>query len=147
MFEPFEFAVLARQLVIGSLVASVDGHATSEECRLRAALGRAYYALYLSIRGVIARKHNVPIRRITHGALHTFLRHSKAGHDVQTLGHELRRLYALRQQADYEVVPAPEWARKLADATFVEFMTRQAMSSVSALERLDFAPVAELLRH
>ena len=146
MFEPLEYAVLARQLVIGSLVARIDGHVASDECRLRAALGRAYYALYLSIRGEIARRHNVPVHWITHGALHTFLRHSKAGRDVQALGHELRRLYALRQQADYEVVPASEWARKLADATFVEFMTRQAMSSVSTLERLDFAPVAELLR-
>jgi hypothetical protein len=89
--------------------------------------------------------HGLSTRWITHGLLHTTLRHSKAGREVQTLGHELRRLYALRQQADYELVPTREWQEKLADRVYVDFMTRQAIASVSALDRLNFGPVAELL--
>jgi uncharacterized protein (UPF0332 family) len=144
MFEPGEFAVLARQLLIGSLDATFDGRGTSDECRLRVALGRAYYALYLATRAVIIRKHGIPSRSINHGVLHTHLRHSKAGREVQALGHELRRLYALRQQADYEMVPTREWQLKLTDRVYVDFVTKQAITSASALDRLDFGPVAEL---
>jgi len=146
MFEPVEFAVLARQLLIGNLDAALDGRGTSEECRLRAALGRAYYALYLATRAVIVRKHGVPPRSINHGVLHTYLRHSEAGRELQALGQELRRLYALRQQADYEMVPTREWQLKLTDRVYVDFVTKQAITSASALDRLDFGPVAELLR-
>jgi hypothetical protein len=64
---------------------------------------------------------------------------------VQALGHELRRLYALRQQADYEMVPTREWQLKLTDRVYVDFMTKQAITSALALDRLDFGPVAELL--
>jgi len=145
VFEPIEFGVLARQLVTGSLATRFDGHGTSDECRLRAALGRAYYALYLATRAAIVRKHGVPSRWITHGLLHTTLRHSKAGREVQTLGHEMRRLYALRQQADYELVPTREWQEKLTDRVYVDFMTKQAIASATALDSLDFGPVAALL--
>jgi hypothetical protein len=145
LFEPAEFAVLARQLVSGSPGGTLDCHAVSPECRLRAALGRAYYALFLAARGVIARKHEIRPRWITHRELHTYLRHSKAGREVQTLGHEMRRLYALRQQAEYEMIPTPEWRRKLADPVYVDLMVKQAVASVSILERLDFSAVAVLL--
>jgi hypothetical protein len=141
-----EFAVLARQLAAGSLDVVVDGLGASEECRLRAALGRAYYALYLTTRAAIARRHGIPPRWISHGALQTVLRHSQAGRQAQALGHELRRLYLLRQKADYEMETSREWERMLKDRRYVEFMTKQAVASASVLDRLDFAPVAALLR-
>jgi HEPN domain len=145
LFDPIQFGVLAGQLVIGSLDARVDGRGTSDECRLRAALGRAYYALYLATRATIVRKHGVSSRWMTHGLLHTTLRRSKAGREAQTLGYELRRLYALRQQADYELVPTREWQEKLTDRGCVDFMTKQAIASATALGGLDFGPVAALL--
>jgi hypothetical protein len=137
VFEPLELTVLARQLVVGSLDARFGGLGASYECRLRSALGRAYYGLYLSTRALIVRRHGVPSRMVTHGLLHTKLRHSRAGREVQVLGHEMRRLYALRQQA--EMAPTAEWQQKLTDPVFVDFIVKQAIATVSTLERLTSA--------
>ena len=131
MFDPFEYVVLARQLLAGSLGAPFEGRRVSEECRLRVALGRAYFALFLSIRNAIAQKHGIRVGWINHGLLHTYMRHSKAGSEMQALGHELRRLYALRQQADYVMNPTHEWHRKLTDSRYVELMTKQAIAGVA----------------
>ncbi|HKP74282.1 MAG TPA: hypothetical protein VJT67_02010 [Longimicrobiaceae bacterium] len=138
--------MLARQLLAADLDASVEGRRVSEECRFRVALGRAYYALFLSIRNAIARQHGIRVGWINHGLLHTYMRHLKAGPEVQALGHELRRLYALRQQADYEMNPTPEWHRKLTDSRYVELMTKQAIAGAATLDQLDFGPVLELMR-
>lgn len=146
MFEPLQYAVLARQLVAGTLDAAFGGMGTSHECRLRAALGRAYYALYLTTRAVIARKHGIQERRLSHSLLYTYLQHSTASLEVQLLGQELYQLYTLRQKADYEVLPSGQWQRKLRDPKYVDLVAKQAIASVSALDRLDFGPVAELLR-
>jgi uncharacterized protein (UPF0332 family) len=145
VFNPIEFAVLARQLAAGSLDVTFEGAGTSHECRLRAALGRAYYTLYLTTRAVIIRKHGIAPRRLSHGVLYTYLQHSTAGREVQLLGQELARLYTLRQKADYELLPTPEWHRKLTDVRYVDLMAKQAIASASVLDRLDFGPVAELL--
>jgi hypothetical protein len=88
VFEPIGLAVLATQLVIGNLDATVERLGASRECRLRTALGGAYYGLYLATRAVIVRRHGVSSRWISHGMLHTQLWHSRAGRDVQALGHE-----------------------------------------------------------
>jgi hypothetical protein len=144
LFEPLQYAVLARQLVAGSLDIEFDGIGTSHECRLRAALGRAYYALYLTTRAVIARKYRVQERRISHGLLYTYLQHSTASLEVRLLGQELYRLYTLRQKADYEVLPTGQWERKMRDPKYVDLMAKQAIASASVLDRLDFGPVAEL---
>jgi hypothetical protein len=145
LFEPLQYAVLARQLVAGSLDAAFGGEGASHECRLRAALGRAYYALYLTTRAVIARKHGIEERRLSHGRLYTYLQHSTASLEVRLLGQELYQLYTLRQKADYEVLLAGQWQRKLTDAKYVDLIAEQAIASASVLDRLDFGPVAELL--
>jgi hypothetical protein len=144
VFEPLQFAILARQLATGNLGAAFEGIRTSPECRLRAALGRAYYALYLTTREVIARRHGIHPRRLSHGVLFTYLQHSTVSHEVRLLGQQLARLYTLRQKADYEVLPTPEWRRKLTDGRYVDLVAKQAIASALALERLDFGPVAEL---
>jgi hypothetical protein len=144
LFKPLQFAVLARQLVAGNLDGAFEGVSTSRECRLRAALGRSYYALYLTTREVIARRHGIDHRRLVHGALYTNLQHSTASPGVRLLGQELARLYTLRQKADYEVLPVPEWHRKLTDQRYVELVAKQAMASAVTLDRLDFASVADL---
>jgi hypothetical protein len=136
--------VLARQLAAGSLDAAFDGIGTSQECRLRAALGRAYYALYLTTRAVIARKHGIQERQVSHGLLYTYLQHSTASLEVQLLGQALYQLYTLRQKADYDVLPTGPWQRKLRDAKYVDLVAKQAIASASALDRLDFGPVAAL---
>jgi hypothetical protein len=53
---------------------------------------------------------------------------------------------ALRQKADYEVLPAGQWHRKLGDARYVDLLAKQAIASASVPDRLDFGPVAALLR-
>jgi hypothetical protein len=145
VFEPLQFAVLARQLAAGDLDAAFAGMSASHECRLRAALGRAYYALYLTTREVIARRHGINHRRLSHGVLYTYLQHSDVGHEVRLLGQQLAHLYRLRQKADYEVLTTPDVHRKLTDHRYVDLIAKQAIASASVVDRLDFGPAAELL--
>ena len=144
MFEPLEFAALARQLVVGDLDAEFDAGVPSQECRLRTALGRAYYALYLATRAAIARRHGIQERRLTHGALLTYLQYARMSSEVRLLGQELQRLYRLRQKADYELVPPGDWHARLADPRYVELAAKQAIASARLLEGMDFGPVAAL---
>jgi hypothetical protein len=146
VFDPVEFAVLARQLASGRLHAALDGVGTSPECRLRTAVGRAYYALYLSTRSAIARRHGIPERRITHGLLYTCLQYARMSGGLRLLGHELQRLYTLRQKADYEVAASARWDARIGDPKYVDMIAKQAISTARALEKLDFEPVAALLR-
>ena len=69
VFNPTEFALLAHQLAAGDLRFAVDGALLSREAHLRAGFGRAYYALYLSIRASIVRRYRVPVRHLRHGDL------------------------------------------------------------------------------
>ena len=145
MFDPVEFAFLARQLAAGDLNASGEP-AASREAQLRAAFGRAYYAVFLAVRSVLLRRYHVRSRWVDHGKLFTHLQHSRAGEHLNHLGREIERLYRLRQKADYDLGPAADWQRRLANPVLADFLARQAIGLTSAVEELDFAPVVHLFQ-
>src|SRR5215218_9914836 len=91
--------------------------AEANEARVRTALGRAYYALYLLVRAEIARRHGVSLRSLQHGAMYTRLQSPRASDEVRQLGLDLQLLYTHRQMADYELDPTLSWKEKLEDPT------------------------------
>jgi uncharacterized protein (UPF0332 family) len=139
--DPAEFAVLARQLSRGDLQRGVNGRVASDSSRVRTAYGRAYYALFLSVRAELARRHGIPLRRVAHGALYVHLQHSAAPRQVRKLGRDLEWLYTLRQKADYDLAPAPDWNAKLHDADYVDWLAEQVLLQVAVLNELDFSSV------
>lgn len=145
MFDPSEFAVLARQIVAGDLSAPVAGRAASSEARTRAALGRAYYALFLAVRGAIAKKHGIPEGKIAHGSLYTHLQNSKAPPGVQKVGKALEELYELRRHADYELQPRGVWRRHLADPRVADLAAKRALGYAATADSLDYSAVLHLL--
>jgi uncharacterized protein (UPF0332 family) len=144
MFNPSEFALLAQQLAAGDLSVAVDGALPSREARLRAAYGRAYYALYLSVRASIVRRYRVPIRALQHGKLYTHLQNSRAGDVLNDLGREMERMYTLRQKADYDLSPSSPWQRRLTNSELILLLARQAAALASSAENLDFTPILHL---
>ncbi|HEX6747167.1 MAG TPA: hypothetical protein VF092_07690 [Longimicrobium sp.] len=145
MFDPIEFAFLARQLAAGDLIVCGDP-AASREAQLRAAFGRAYYAVFLVVRFVLLRRHHIRSQWVDHGNLYNYLQHSRAGEHLNHLGREIERLYRLRQKADYELGPTADWQRRLTNPVLADFLARQAIELTSAVEDLDFSPVVHLFR-
>lgn len=133
MFDPAEFIHLAGQL------ASDPGSA-----RVRAAYGRAYYGLYLSVRREIAGRHRIHRRRLTHGVLYSYLQSPRATTEVRRLGQELERLYALRQEADYELAPEEPWRRHMEDHRLAATRAARALTLSRSLPGLDFSSVIPL---
>jgi hypothetical protein len=145
VFDSSEFAVLARQIVAGDLSSWIDGRMASAEARTRAAFGRAYYTLFLAVRGAISRKHGIPEAKIRHGTLYTQLQNSKAPAAVRRVGKHLEELYRLRQQADYELQPKGVWEKQLTDAEFADLMASQALDYAATADSLDYSAVLHLL--
>src|SRR5215218_2154072 len=112
--------------------------AEANEARVRTALGRAYYALYLLVRAEIARRHGVSIRSLQHGALYTRLQSPRASDEVRQLGRDLQLMYTLRQRADYEMDPPPSWKKQLEDPTGAEALVRRAGELARTIPHLDF---------
>jgi hypothetical protein len=115
VFDPVDFILLARRLSADFATPGEVPH-TLSSARVRAAYGRAYYGLYLSVRAVIANRHRVDHRKLKHGAVYTHLQSPRAAKEVQRVGRELQRLYTLRQKADYELAPTDPWRGHLDDA-------------------------------
>jgi hypothetical protein len=143
VFDPVDFIILARRL---SADPSVFGTAPalSSSARVRAAYGRAYYGLYLSVRLAIQNRHGVRQRKLSHGALYTHLQSPRAAKDVQRVGRELQRLYILRQKADYELAPADPWRGHLDDAVLATTLAERALALSRIVPRLDFSSVIPL---
>jgi uncharacterized protein (UPF0332 family) len=145
MFDPVEFAFLARQLAAGDLSATAEP-AASREAQLRAAFGRAYYSVFLVVRSILLRRHHVRSEWVDHGCLYQHLQHSRAGEHLNHLGREIERLYRLRQKADYELEPTADWQRRLTSPALADFLASQAIGLTFAVEDLDFTPVAHLFQ-
>lgn len=137
-FEPSDFLELARQLVPS------QGQELAE-ARVRTALGRAYYALYLLVRAEISRKHGILPRHLPHGTVYTRLQSPLASDEVRRLGRNLEWMYTLRQKADYELELGPAWRDRLTDATAATGVAQLAMEFAALLPRLDFSPLVPLL--
>jgi len=141
VFPPTEFLSLAQQLLKD---ARLQPRAEANSARVRTALGRTYYALYLLVRAEIARRHGVSLRSLQHGAMYTRLQSPRASDEVRQLGRDLQLLYTLRQMADYELDPAPSWKKQLEDAEGAAALVRRAGELARTLPRLDFSPVVSL---
>jgi hypothetical protein len=142
MFPPADFLRVALELAID---ARRQPLADARSARVRTALGRTYYALYLLVRAEIARRHGIPVRHLQHGLVYTRLQSPLAGDGVRALGRDLERLYTLRQKADYELDPDLLWKEQLDDAVGAEALAHRAWELASALPQLDFSPIVPLL--
>lgn len=115
-----------------------------EPARLRTALGRAYYGLYLQVRNAIAVRHGIALRRLGHGAVYTHLQNSRLTAETRALGRYLQHLYLLRQKADYELAPDPLWRSKLGDPEVATAAAVEARRLARLIPACDFSPVAHL---
>ncbi|MFL5540809.1 MAG: hypothetical protein ACJ8J0_17590 [Longimicrobiaceae bacterium] len=139
MFEPAQFFLVARWLV------SEHAPREAEAARVRAAYGRAYYALYLLVRTELERRHHIRPRWLQHGAVYTHLQSPRAGEQVRSLGRELQRLYTLRQKADYALELPPEWEARMEDEALAADIVAAATTWAARLPLLDFSSVVPLL--
>jgi hypothetical protein len=87
-FEPSRFLVLAKEL----------GCQPTDEARLRSAVGRAYYSIFLIAR----EKTGVPHKRNVHARTHAALKKMPG---CRMAGDMLSKLSRLREVADYELLP------------------------------------------
>jgi hypothetical protein len=138
VFTPTEFLRIAEQLL-------EEPFGEMKGARVRTALGRVYYALYLLVRSEIARRHGVLLKHLHHGAVYTRLQSPRASEEVRLLGRDLQLMYTLRQKADYELDPDPSWNAQLQDAVGAAVLVQRAGELARALPRLDFSPVISLL--
>lgn len=139
-FPPAAFLHLAQQLVAQVEPSSPE----MREARVRTALGRTYYALYLLVRAEIMRRHGIPLRRLQHGVVYTRLQSSVASEEVRRVGRMLEWLYALRQKADYEPAADPAWRGRLEDPVGAGELAVSALAIAAKLPKLDFSAVAPL---
>jgi uncharacterized protein (UPF0332 family) len=91
MFDPTLFLNMAQEL-----------GQTSEEERLRTAIGRAYYAVFL----VAREKLGVVTRRRVH---QTVIEELKKTPGMRAIGDQLDRLRQLRTEADYDLRSTSNW--------------------------------------
>ncbi len=109
-FDAFAFLSLARELAAHS----------GDEAKLRTAVGRAYYALFL----VAREKTNVREKRGAHQTVINTLRRQSGS---RAIADQLDRLRRLRHLADYDMFPADptdrDWARNWSQArTIVDWL-------------------------
>ena len=144
MFPPTSFIHLAHQLVTSG-AGEPPSSPEMIAARVRTALGRSYYAVYLLVRAEISRRHGIAPRHLQHGAVYTRLQSSTANDDVRRLGRKLEWMYTLRQKADYELDPDSPWREHLHDVEGAEAIALTALELAQAIPQLDFSPVAALL--
>jgi uncharacterized protein (UPF0332 family) len=138
VLDPADFLHVANELVAGSRSEALT------PARVRTAVGRAYYAVFLLIRAELSRRHRVPLRRIQHGSVYTHLQSPRAGDELRHAGRELERLYAARQKADYDLAPDAFWRRHVEDPSAARILLRSAGKLAQAIPRLDLSPIAPL---
>ncbi len=106
-FDPLEFWNVAQELA-----------AAGGESRLRAALGRAYYALFL-----LARERTGAYPATTRQSAHALVISAVSTHKGFTVANDLNQLKKLRIIADYQLVPTKtgeqDWARNWARAQWL----------------------------
>jgi uncharacterized protein (UPF0332 family) len=133
-FDPSAFLEVADKVL--------DNMAIEKRARVRAAIGRAYYSLFLSTRQAGCRSCGKHIdSKVEHGALKDalFAGAARISDDderttVETLAKLLDELYAARSESDYRLQPTPAWEAKLAKPkTARSFVAR----TKAAIKRLD----------
>lgn len=137
MFDPSEFAALAADLT--------DDGKYDKEARTRAALSRAYYALFLSVRSALRTAQGAPTHgrddRIAHGNLPIAL-YASNDPGLNAVAKTLEELYRARRTADYELVPDANGAVLCSKPARAQRLARRAEAAIRQLPNLDFSKVA-----
>lgn len=117
-----------------------------KEARIRTAIGRAYYALFLSIRTEIRTLEGKAIHgrgdQIDHGALKNFLYLAK-NTDLNNLARTLDELYEARRQADYVLEPTGRWERYYESPRNAKRLLKRAEAEIRRLPNIDFTEMVE----
>ena len=112
-----------------------------KEARIRTAIGRAYYALFLSIRTEIRTLEGKAIHgrddRIDHGALKNLL-YLANNSDLNNLARTLDELYEARRQADYVLEPTGRWEKYYESPRNAKRLLIRAEAEIRRLPNIDF---------
>ena len=132
-FDPALFAKVGRSITRqGSL---------DKEARIRTAIGRAYYALFLAIRTAIRNREGREIHgrgdRIDHGKLKNFL-YAANDPKLKSLAGVLNDLYEARRQADYVLEPVGHWEGYFTRTRNAERLLKQVEATIRQLPNIDF---------
>ena len=137
LFDPALFAQVGRSIIRPS---SLD-----KEARVRTAVGRAYYALFLAIRTEIRVQEGRPPHgrddRIDHGNLKNSLA-SANNPDLNRLSEILSRAYEARRQADYVLEPTGRWNGYFTKPRNAEKLLRSVEAEIRNLRNIDFKEMA-----
>lgn len=69
------------------------------------------------------------------------------GDKLRHLGHELQRLYLLRQKADYEAATSGRWDARIADPRFVDIIAEAGDRDRAGLGDTGFQPASRAVPH
>lgn len=132
-FDPALFAKVGRSITRqGSL---------DKEARIRTAIGRAYYALFLAIRTAIRNREGKATHgrgdRIDHGKLTNFL-YAANDPELKGLAGILNDLYEVRRQADYVLEPVGNWDGYFTKIRDTERFLKQVEATIRKLPNIDF---------
>jgi hypothetical protein len=145
-FDPGEFTFVGKYVLKGQPL-------DVREARVRTSLGRAYYALFVSVRRAIATKAGKHVdHSIDHGQLQNLLmmgarqeKDPKNSGKLISLASLLSDLMTARLKADYALDPSTAWRTKLSDIGFARSQVDQARSAISQLPQIDLAAAARLM--
>lgn len=139
MFTPEELIHFARE------IAGSRALTGSAAVRARTAHSRTYYGLFLIIRSILVGRHGLHVRRVEHGLLIRRMQYSSVSGELRELGRELERLYSIRQKADYDLAPSPEWQTRVEDPEFAAVSAARVLVIAERVRHLDFSPLVPLL--
>ena len=132
-FDPALFAQVGRSIIRPS---SLD-----KEARIRTAVGRAYYALFLAIRTEIRVQEGSASHgrddRIDHGKLKDSLA-SANNSDLNRLAEILSQVYEARRQADYVLEPIGRWDGYFTKPRNAEKLLKRVEAEIRNLQNIDF---------
>lgn len=132
-FDPALFAEAGQSI---AKQGSID-----KEARTRIAIGRAYYALFLSIRTAIRTEEGKEPHgrgdQIGHGNLTNVL-YSSDNPELNGLAEILGQLYEARRQADYVLEPAGRWAKDCKSPRKAKNLLRLSEATIRRLSNIDF---------
>lgn len=138
MFDPALFAEIGKNIAnAGSL---------DKEARCRTALGRAYYALFLSIRSALRQAQGRPIHgredHLDHGRLPIAL-YSAEDPALSAIAKLLDELNRARRTADYVLDPEGGYQSLCISPRRASILAKRTAATIRSLRTVDFAQIAD----